>query len=124
MQKYYIKTLSNIQLTDRSFEEDVEIDEILQNSINIWFKEDIEPFEVKIYADKIATKYFRRRPLPTQTIETLSQDGTMEFTLNITDEMEIMPIVKYWIPHLRILEPLWISEMIDEDLEDYLRKRT
>ncbi len=123
VQKYYIKTLSGIKLTDRPFEEDEEIEEVLENSINIWFKADIEPFEVKIYADKIATKYFRRRLLPTQIIETLSQDGTMEFSVMITDEMEIMPIVKYWLPHLRVLEPSWISEMIDEDLEKYLEKR-
>ena len=120
VQKYYIKTLSGINLTDRFFEADEEIEEILENSINIWFKADIEPFEVKIVADKIATKYFKRRPLPTQTIESLSQDGTMEFSIMITDEMEIIPIVKYWLPHLRVLEPLWIGEMIDENLEVYL----
>ncbi len=123
VQKYYIKTLSGIKLTDRSFEADEEIEEILENSINIWFKADIEPFEVKIVADQTASKYFKRRPLPTQTIESLSQDGTMEFSVMITDEMEIIPIVKYWLPHLRVLEPLWIGEMIDEDLEEYLEER-
>ena len=123
VQKYYIKTLSGITLTDRSFEADEEIEEVLENSINIWFKADIEPFEVKIVADKTATKYFRRRPLPTQTIESLSQDGTMEFSVMVTDEMEIIPIVKYWLPHLRVLEPSWIGELIDEDLEEYLEKR-
>jgi predicted DNA-binding transcriptional regulator YafY len=123
VQKYYIKTLSNIQLTEKMFTVDENIEELLDNSINIWFRSDIEPFEVKIYADAIATKYFKRRALPTQKIETLSQDGTMEFVVKITDEMEIIPIVKYWLPHLRVLEPLWISEMIDDDLEVYLKKR-
>ncbi len=123
VQKYYIKTLSNIQPTDKTFTVDEDIEELLENSINIWFKSDIEPFEVKIYADKVATKYFKRRALPTQVIETLSQDGTMEFVVTITDEMEIIPIVKYWLPHLRVLSPLWISEMIDEDLEVYLDKQ-
>lgn len=122
VKKYYIKTLSNIKETIITFRVDENIEELLKNSINIWFKADIEPFEVKIYADKIATKYFKRRALPTQTIETLSQDGTMEFIVTITDEMEIIPIIKYWLPHLRVLEPSWISEMINEDLEVYLKK--
>lgn len=74
VQKYYIKTLSSIQLTVKTFTVDENIEELLDNSINIWFKSNIEPFEVKIYADKIATKYFKRRALPTQIIETLSQD--------------------------------------------------
>ena len=123
VQKFYIKTLSNIQLTAKTFTVDEDIEELLKNSINIWFKSNIEPFEVKIYADKVATKYFKRRALPTQKIETLCQDGTMEFIVKITDEMEIIPIVKYWLPRLRILEPLWIQELIDDDLEVYLGGR-
>jgi len=123
VRKFYIKTMSNIKLTTTTFITDENIEEILDNSINIWFKADIEPFEVKIYADEVATKYFKRRALPTQIIETLGEDGTMEFVVTITDEMEIIPIVKYWLPHLRVLEPLWISDMIDEDLEIYLQKK-
>jgi len=123
VQKYYIKTLSNIEETTEAFTVTENIGELLENSISIWFKADIEPFEVKIYADKIATKYFKRRALPTQTVETLSQDGAMEFIVTITDEMEIIPIVKYWLPHLRVLEPLWISEIIDEDLKNYLKNK-
>ncbi|WP_415397535.1 helix-turn-helix transcriptional regulator [Sulfurimonas sp. CS5] len=124
IQKYYINTLSNIKQTAITFTTDDKIEALLENSINIWFKADIEPFEVKIFADKIATKYFQRRELPTQRIETLSQDGTMEFIVRITDEMEIIPIIKYWLPHLTVLEPLWIQEMINEDLEVYLSNRT
>jgi len=122
VEKYYLKTLSNIKITSKTFETDEEIEGILQNSINIWFKADTEPFEVKIYADKVATKYFRRRALPTQSIEALNQDGTMVFVVKITDEMEIIPIVKYWLPHLRIIEPTWIYEMIVEDLESYIKE--
>lgn len=124
VEKYYIKTLSNIKPTTKTFTTDGKIEELLENSINIWFKSDTEPFEVKIYADKVATKYFKRRALPTQTIESLSQDGTMGFTLKITDEMEIIPIIKYWLPHLRVIEPLWIQEMVNEDLKSYLDERT
>jgi len=122
VEKYYLKTLANIIITTKTFTTNDEIEEILENSLNIWFKADIEPFEVKIYADKVATKYFKRRALPTQSIETLSQDGRMEFIVKITDEMEIIPIIKYWLPHLKVIEPKWICEMIDVDLEEYLNK--
>ncbi|MBU0721151.1 WYL domain-containing protein [bacterium] len=123
VQKYYIKTLSNIKTTSKTFVVDENIQELLENSISIWFKADIEPFEVKIHADEVATKYFKRRALPTQTIETLSQDGTMEFIVTITDEMEIIPIIKYWIPHLKVLEPDWVNDVIDEELKLFLKQR-
>ena len=120
VKKFYLKALSNIKTTDTIFRVDENIEKLLENSISIWFKSDVEPFEVKLYADKIATKYFKRRKLPTQSLESASEDGTMEFTITITDEMEIIPLIKYWIPHLRVIEPLWISELIDMDLKVYL----
>jgi predicted DNA-binding transcriptional regulator YafY len=123
VKKYYLKTLSYIENTSVTFTVEENIETLLANSINIWFKSDVKPFEVKLYADEVATKYFKRRALPTQVVETLSEDGTIEFTVTITDEMEIMPLVKYWLPHLRVLEPLWIAEMIDKDLESYLQKK-
>lgn len=124
LEKYYLKTLSNIKTTNTIFSTDKNIDDLLTNSISIWFKADIEPYIVKLYADSTATKYFLRRPLPTQSIESVHQDGTMEFTVKITDEMEIIPLIKYWIPHLKILEPSWISEMLNEDLQTYWDNRT
>ncbi|NOX15197.1 MAG: WYL domain-containing protein [Epsilonproteobacteria bacterium] len=122
LKKYYLKNISNPTLTDIIFKSDAKIENLLDNSLSIWFQKDKKPFEVKLYADKIATKYFKRRPLPSQSIETLSNDGTMEFTIKITHEMEIIPIIKYWIPHLRVIEPEWIRDMIDKDLKRYLNQ--
>ena len=122
LKKYYLKNISNSKLTDITFKSDSKIENLLENSVSIWFQKDVKPFEVKIYANKIAAKYFTRRPLPTQSIETLSQDGSMEFIVNITHEMEILPIIKYWLPHMRVIEPEWIQEIINEDLLSYLEQ--
>ena len=121
LKKYYLRNLSNPKLTDETFETTSGLEELLDNSISIWFDKDYEPFEVKLYADKNATKYFKRRPLPTQKIDSLKSDETMEFSVTITHEMEILPLVKYWIPHLFILEPDWIKEMLEEDTQNYLK---
>lgn len=122
LKKYYLKNISNSKLTDITCSSDPKLEASLENSVSIWFQKDIEPFEIKIYASKEAAKYFTRRPLPTQSIESLAQDGSMEFVINITHEMEILPIIKYWIPYLRIIEPAWIQEIIDEDLTSYLKE--
>ncbi len=120
LKKYYLKNLSNITLTNETFTTDKKIEDLLENSITIWFDEDTEPFEVKLYADDAAAKYFKRRPLPTQKIESLNNDSTMEFSVSITHEMEILPLVKYWIPHLFVLEPEWLKEMVDEEVKKYM----
>ena len=119
VRKYYLKELSNIKITDTAFTVDTKIDKLLDNSISIWFNQYNEPFEVKLFANKNAAKYFKRRPLPTQSIESLNEDGTMEFVVKITHEMEILPIIKYWIPHLQVVEPKWIRDIMRDDLEQY-----
>jgi len=120
IRKYYLKELSNIKITDVIFKVDTKIDELLNNSISIWFNQYEEPFEVKLYANKWAAKYFKRRPLPTQSILSLNEDESMEFIVKITHEMEILPIIKYWIPNLHVVEPLWIRDIIKNDLKEYL----
>ena len=122
LKKYYLKNISNPKITDTIFITDNKLDTLLDKSISVWFQKDVEPFEVKLYADKSAARFFKRRPLPTQKVESINTDGTMEFTLKITHEMEILPIVKYWIPHLFVIEPEWVQEIVQEDLEEYVEK--
>jgi len=119
LKKYYLKNISNPKLTNTTFEKESELDMLLENSISVWFQKGIEPFEVKLFAKKSCAKYFKRRPLPTQKIDSLNNDGSMEFSIQITHEMEILPIIKYWIPNLFVFEPKWIKEMLEEDLERY-----
>lgn len=122
LKKYYLKNLSHPKLLDTKFTTDEKLDTLLDNSISVWFDKDTEPFEVKLFADQQATKFFKRRPLPTQYVESNNTDGTMEFSIKITHEMELLPLLKYWIPHLFIVEPVSMRELVKNDLTDYLSK--
>ena len=46
----------------------------------------------------------------------------MEFVVKVTHEMEILPIIKYWIPHLQVIEPSWIRDIVKSDLQKYLEE--
>lgn len=120
VKKYYLKNISDVKLTDNFFEVSKTLENTLKNSISIWFDENAEPFEVKILANAIAAKYFKRRPLPTQSIESIYADDSFEFTVKVTNEMEIMPIIKYWLPHLEILEPQCMRDTLKEELRAYI----
>ncbi|MBL0709048.1 MAG: WYL domain-containing transcriptional regulator [Sulfurimonas sp.] len=122
LKKYYLKNISNPTITDTIFETDGELDTLLDESISVWFQRGVEPFEVRLFADKSCAKFFKRRPLPTQKVESLRADGSMEFGVKVTHEMEILPIIKYWIPHIFVIEPQWLKEIVKEDLESYMDK--
>ncbi len=77
----------------------------MDNSISVWFKEEVEPYKVTLQISSKVAEYFIRKPISkSQIIESLYEDGGMVVSLEITDEMEIMPFVKYWIPYIKVLE--------------------
>jgi len=123
LKKYYLKNISHIDLSDASFTTDIQLEESLENAMSIWFEREKKPFTVKLLISPEIAKYFKRKPVSkTQKIETIHQDGSIEITVKITHEMEIIPLIKYWIPYVTIREPLWIKETIENDLKAYLAK--
>ena len=50
----------------------------------------------------------------------IDQDGSVEFSVEYTQSIEILPFVKKWLPDLKILFPLSLKEELDEQLRVYL----
>jgi len=121
LKKYVLRNISKIKILDKKFEVDTKVEESLNNALSAWFNNENEPFEVKIHISSEATKYFERIPIsPTQIIESIYDDGSKDIVIKITHEMEIIPLVKYWVPHLKIISPLSIQEIVENDLRAYL----
>ena len=43
-------------------------------------------------------------------------------SVEITHDMEIIPLVKYWLPNMRVLEPQSVKNAITNDLKAYIEK--
>ncbi len=123
LKKYYLKNISDIKISSESFEYDRSLDIKLENALSIWFDESAEPFEVRLFVSAKVAKYFKRKPISkSQKIEAIHEDGSLEISVMITHKMEIIPLVKYWIPHVKLISPSNIQEEIEEDLQLYLKE--
>ena len=121
LKKYHLKSISNIVLTDKNFQTTKELEELLENAINIWFENDVEPFEVVLWLDELASKILQRKPIAkSQRVIKEYKDGTSEVSLKITHENEIKSIIKYWIPHIRVISPISLKESVMEDVKSYV----
>lgn len=122
LKKYYLKNVFNIKTTNENFEVNSKLEELLENSISIWFQEKVEPFEIKLNISSKISKYIKRKPItPTQVIESIYDDGSLDIVIKVTHEMEILPIVKYWLPFIKILEPSSLQETLNRELESYIK---
>jgi len=123
LKKYYLKNMKSITVLETVFESEAKLDDLLDNSISIWFDHTVAPYKVTLNISKEISKYFQRKSISkTQKIESLYEDGSMDVSVEITNDMEIIPLVKYWIPYIKVLEPQGIKEVIQKDLEYYLNE--
>ncbi len=117
VKKYYLKNIYDITIGNSSFDVPVDID----NSLSIWFGKPKDLFEVKLLVKSDIVKYLERIPLcKTQKIIKSYEDGSVEISLKISHEMEILPVVKKWLPYIQLLEPIRLRESLNLELERYL----
>jgi len=69
-------------------------------------------------------KYFKadmKKLLTSQKFIEERSDGSVEFTLEYTQSMEILPLIKKWLPDLKILSPKILDDEFRASLEAYLQ---
>lgn len=87
---------------------------------SIWSSTGIEGLLVKLYVHPDIAPYIKDIKLhKSQTIKDEHHDGGLEVHCTITHKLELLPQVKYWLPHIHILEPLWLRDELLKDLEMY-----
>ncbi len=95
----------------------------LESIVDPWQRSDTpQKIEVQLYADPEAAPYLRDVPLhPTQKLEEPHTDGGAIFVYTLSHPMELLPKIKSWIPHLRILEPESLKKEFLQEIKNYLR---
>ena len=119
--KFHLKTIKNIQALESTFEIPQIVEERLRYANSIWFNLD-EQFTVRLFIDKTIRKYFERKPLRGQRIIGEDSDGSIEIEIKISNEMEIQPLILWYIPFIKVLEPQWMADNVKEKIQGYLKE--
>ena len=106
-------------VTDTVFEPDPKLLEQLQADDGIWTSD--KPIEVVLTVVAQAAPYFRRRkPIANQVIDKELADGGLIVSAKVCHANQVLPIVRYWIPHLRIIAPQELSVELDRVLREFV----
>ena len=98
-----------------------EADKIISN---IWHSSYESEILVKLYIKAHIAHYIERKKLhTTQVIVDRHHDGGLEIECSITNELEILPAIKSWLPHIHILEPRWLRDKLLDDMESYMQEQ-
>jgi len=102
---FYFKDIKNLViLSDVYNSNDYKAEKDLKNAINAYFTTDVTPYEIELFVTKEKAHIFKRKPISnTQRILKEYSDGSFEFSIMITHDMEIIPKIQQFMPHLKVI---------------------
>ncbi|WWW10776.1 transcriptional regulator [Arcobacter cryaerophilus gv. pseudocryaerophilus] len=119
--KYHLKTIKKVEVLSTKFEIPALVEERLKFANSVWFNLD-EQYSVRLFIDKQIRKYFERKPLRGQSIIGEDRDGSIEIEIKISNNMEIIPLILYYIPYIKVLEPQHLADEIKDRVQGYLEE--
>ncbi len=83
----------------------------IANKDDVWFTE--QTTEVLLRVAPYIAHYFARRQLLPQQQHRQDSDGSLLVTTQINHINQLLPVVRYWLPHVRIVQPqAWHEELV------------
>ncbi len=108
--------------TGQTFTRAAHIEQLLEDEDSIWLNE--KKTEVVLKIAKDAAGYFRRRKLiGAQVLEKELEDGGVIVSGKVAHQNQILPIVRHWIPSVRIISPEGWQGELERQLQQYLEVR-
>ena len=120
LKTYTFNKISNLKvLEDKKFVPNNEFVKMIdKNEIN-WFSQ--TTIEVTLAIDNSAKEYFLRKgTLANKKIIEQTEDKLILST-KVSYDDEIINIVKYWLPYIKIISPSYLQEKLNNTLQEYLK---
>jgi predicted DNA-binding transcriptional regulator YafY len=119
LKTYSFAKIHQAQLAPEIFQPDPAVLKKLESEDGIWMSE--HPIEVVLLVDKDIASYFQRRNLiANQVIEKQLEDGSLIVSAKVGHTKQILPIIKYWIPKIRVISPESLKSELRNEIQAYL----
>lgn len=121
LKTFHLAKIANTLELFKQFEPNKEIQKIIEKEDGIFFSED--KMEIILKASAQIAHYFKRRNiLPNQVIEKELESGELIISVKVADEIQIIPLIKYWIPELDVISPKSLLKIIHQQCSDFINK--
>jgi len=115
--------IKNLRVLDSSFAWDTQIEKQVANNDGVWLSNDRQEVVLKIARD-VAGYFKRRKLIANQVIEKELADGGLIVSAKVGHSNQILPIIRYWIPHVRIISPEGWQQEMELQIAEYVKQRT
>ncbi len=113
--------IENLKLLDVTFAWSKEIHSKLATEDGIWFTESQHEVVLKVGAE-VAGYFKRRKLIANQVIEKELTDGGLLISAKVGHPNQVLPIIRYWLPHIRVISPGSWQHELEQGMSDYLTR--
>jgi predicted DNA-binding transcriptional regulator YafY len=121
LKSFAISRIEALLVDAETFVPRKQVDKELADSDGIWLGTARHRVLIQV-SSQVATFFQRRNLLPNQVIEKETAGGGILVASTVVHIDEILPIIRYWIPHVRVLEPPHYQQILEQGLADYLKQ--
>lgn len=112
--------IESLLVLESRFAPHPEVEVRLETEDGVWISE--RRIEViLIVSERVAGYFMRRRVLPNQSIVKTLDGGALLLSSTVGHVNEILPKVRYWIPHVRVISPVELQRDLEAELSAYLK---
>jgi predicted DNA-binding transcriptional regulator YafY len=111
--------IERLRTLESAFVWNADIDTQLAAEDGIWLSEEKQEVVLKI-SKEVASYFKRRRLIANQVIEKELEDGGLIVSAKVGHPNQVIPIVRYWIPHIKIISPEELQRELENGLSTYL----
>lgn len=123
LKSFVISAMTDIQVSNKAFMPDPEVHQRIEEAESIWYGDELT--EVLVSVSARVAPYFRRRALyPGQEIIHTTSTGDLLIISRVAHPGQIIPLIKYWMPEVEVIQPVSIRNQIIDDVRCTLDKYT
>lgn len=113
--------IDKLRLLEDTFVWSKEIDVKLATEDGVWFTESQHEVVLKV-SPEVAGYFKRRKLIANQVIEKELADGGLLISAKVGHPNQVLPIARYWMPHIRIVSPdIWQHDL-EKGIREYLQR--
>lgn len=120
LKSFSFAKIENLRLLESHFPADSNINKQLAEEDGIWLNDEKKEIVLKI-AKEVAGYFKRRKLIANQVIEKELEDGGLIISAKVGHPNQVVPIVRYWIPHIRIISPEGLQVELESEISAYLK---
>ena len=93
----------------------------LEDEDSIWFGREKSEVILKVHAD-VVLHFMQRQLFPEQELVKTLEDGGILVSSKISHAMQLLPLVRYWIPNVESISPEHLQNELEDGLKAYLER--